>query len=126
MGSQQNGILGQQKSKRPQKRNSTTVIWTMASYLHFLALLITESGFSSEFHTEHALHNNFIIQYLLATHISGQATTRNKSIQIHQELSSLGSGWHTRCRILPNKGTESAVSKANEGVKEWNILNIND
>ena len=92
MGSQQNGILGQQKSKRPQKRNSTTVIWTMASYLHFLALLITESGFSSEFHTEHALHNNFIIKYLLATHISGQATTRNKSIHIYQEPNSLNSG----------------------------------
>ena len=71
MGSQQTGILGQQTSKRPQKRNSTTVIWTMASYLHFLALLITVSGFSSEFHTEHALHN-FIIKYLLAIHISSQ------------------------------------------------------
>ena len=84
----------------------------------FLALLITESGFSSEFHTEHELHNHFIIKYLLATHISGQATTRNKSIHIHQGLNSLSSGGHTRRRILPNKGTESAVSKANEGVKE--------
>lgn len=92
MGSRQNGILGQQKSKRPQKRNSTTVIWTMASYLHFLALLINESGFSSEFHTQHALHSNFIIKYLFSTHILGQATTINKPIQTHQGLNNLSSG----------------------------------
>ena len=51
----------------------------MASCLHFLALLITKSGFSSEFHKEHALRNNFIIKYLLATHMSWQAITRNKT-----------------------------------------------
>ena len=51
----------------------------MASCLHFLALLITKSGFSSECHTEHALRNNFFIKYLLATHMSWQTTTRNKT-----------------------------------------------
>ena len=81
MGSQQNGILGQQKSKRPQKRNSTTVIWTMASYLHFLALLITESGFSSEFHTEHALHNNFIIKQKQKTKRKGKHSYGSKSFK---------------------------------------------
>ena len=79
MRSQLNGIVGQRKSKRSQKRNSTTVIWITASCLHFLALLITKSGFSSELHREHALCNNFIIKYLLATHMSWQATTRDKT-----------------------------------------------
>ena len=90
MGSQQNGILGQQKSKRPQKRNSPAGICTMATYIFWHCH--AESGSFSAFHTQHTRHNSFIIKRLLVTHILGQATARNKSIAIRQGPSNLSGG----------------------------------
>lgn len=55
----------------------------MAIYLHFLALSITESGFFSQFHTEHPL-NNFVINCSLLTHILGQAIARHKGAEQSQ------------------------------------------
>lgn len=97
----------------------------MASYLHFLALLITESGFSSEFHTEHALHNNFIIKYLLSTHVLGQATTRNESIQTRQAEQS-----QERVTYIVQNPAKQRLNRYGQSkwgrVKEWTILNINN
>ena len=83
----------------------------MASYLHFMALLFTESEFS--FTTQQFYHK------IPAFYTHFRTSYHQKQINTNTSGAKQSQQWVTQiCRILPNKGTESAVSKVNEGVKE--------
>lgn len=45
---------------------------------------VAESGLSSEFHRQQALHNDFVTKMFVSTHNLGQTTNRNKSRRTHQ------------------------------------------
>lgn len=51
-----------------------------------------ESGVSSEFRTQQALHNDFVSKMFVSTHNFGQTTDRNKSRRTHRELNNSSCG----------------------------------